>query len=61
MFLFAKKKDTTGHTFFVSTDVEYNLIAFMQFAGVCPQGNRQIDFTVETFDVIIPVMIECQV
>lgn len=61
MFLFAKIKDTTGHTFFVSTDVEYNLIAFMQFACVCPQGNRQIDFTVETFDVIIPVMIECQV
>ena len=52
-----KIKDTTGHTFFVSPDVEYNLIAFMQFAGVCPQGNRQIDFTVETFDVIIPVMI----
>jgi hypothetical protein len=28
-----KIKDTTSHTFFVSTDVEYNLIAFMQFAG----------------------------
>lgn len=34
--LFAKIKDTTGHTFFISMDVEYNLIAFMQLAGVCP-------------------------
>ncbi len=62
MFLFAKnKRYGWSYLLCMYSDVEYNLIAFMQFAGVCPQGNRQIDFTVETFDVIIPVMIECQV
>jgi len=54
-------KCTANHSFLVSIDVEHNLVPLAQGIGVCPQGDRQVDFAVKTLDVIVPVVVEGEV